>query len=166
VPTETDVRGPRQVPAGKQDPGRVYLLSDDYYAEHGCPRGTSVPEAVLTLSGGEIMVFRRAPDQSPTRGRCGGEVGPVYASPDGPIAVPTGRLFVRFREGTSAAGRASDIERVGFEIEHVPGYAPHAAWVRARESGIAASLGGMASLEAIADVENVEPQMLMESARR
>jgi hypothetical protein len=143
----------------------VYLLSDEYYAEHGCPRGAPAPDAVLVLSGGEIVVFR-LPDRAPIDRRCGAAVGPVYATPDGSMAVPTGRHFVRFRAGISAAARALEIEGVGFELVHVPGYAPNAAWVRAKDSNIAASLAGIAALEALPDVENVEPQMLMERARR
>lgn len=45
-------------------------------------------------------------------------------------------------------------------------YVPQAAWLRAPSGDIAAALAGLSRLEQLADVENVEPQMLMESVRR
>ena len=156
---------PRQVRAGSQQAGRVYVLEDGYYALHGRPPGTPAPGAEFLLKGGQIAVFRRA-GAAPALGIDASGVGPVYAAPDGPLAVPTGLLFVRFAEGTSAAGRRVELERAGFELVQVPGYASHAAWVRAREGGIAASLHKMADAEALPGVENVEPQMLMERAPR
>lgn len=143
----------------------VYTLSDEHYAVHGRPPGTPAPGAELVLKGGQIAVFRRDtppgaawPDAS--------DMGPVYVAGGGLLAVPTGLLFVRFAEGTSAASRRDELARAGFEVVAVPRYAPHAAWVRAKGGGLAASLEKIADVEAIPGVENVEPQMLMESARR
>lgn len=142
-----------------------YTRSDQHYAVHGRPPGAPAPGADLVLNGGQIAVFRRdapagaaPPDAS--------DWGPVYVTSDGVPAVPTGLLFVRFAEGTSAASRRDELERAGFEVVTVPRYAPHAAWVRARDGGVAASLEKIAEVEAIPGVENVEPQMLIESARR
>jgi hypothetical protein len=151
------------VAAGKAD-GRVYVLSDDYYAVHDRPPGSPAPGAAFVLKGGQIGVFRR--DDAAAARRDATIVGPVYAAPDGPLAVPTGLLFIRFAEGTSAAGRRAELERAGLEIVQIPGYAPHAAWVRARDGGIGASLEKVPAAEALPGVENVEPQMLMDSARR
>jgi len=48
----------------------------------------------------------------------------------------------------------------------IPAYAPNAAWLRARSGEIADALAGTPALDALPDLEAVEPQMLMERARR
>jgi hypothetical protein len=48
----------------------------------------------------------------------------------------------------------------------VPAYAPHAAWLEAADGSLAQALGGIARLEALSDVENVEPQWLTERAAK
>jgi hypothetical protein len=94
------------------------------------------------------------------------EAGPVYELSDGSRVVPTGRLFVRFAAGTPARERAGDLSRAGLEIVEVPGYAPHAAWVRPREAGAAAALSMLGKAAALPDVENVEPELLRERSKR
>jgi hypothetical protein len=143
--------------------GRPLVLRDDLVAVHSRPSGAQTTGAVLVLDHGRIAVFGAASVESTPAG-----AGPVYASLpfDGELAVPTGRVFVRFAPGTDAAARSADIERLGFLIERVPVSAPHAAWVVAPRGGIAAALKSCRSLERIPGVENVEPQLLRESVRR
>jgi len=136
-----------------------YALQDEYYAVHGRPRGTPARDAVLTLNEGEIAVFRGRPPET-------SQVGPVYAAPDGPLAVPTGLIFVRFTPGTSAMERQADLERIGFELVQVPAYARDAAWIRLRDGDIAAPLARIPELVALPGVANVEPQMLMAVSHR
>jgi hypothetical protein len=152
---------PRQLsPSQKQDKAPL-RLQEDTYAVHGRQPGSPPAGALFELKQGEIAVYRGNPPPGQEQ-----QVGPVYALPDGPLAVPTGLVFVRFKEGTSAAEHREEIERSGYEIVQIPGYAPHAAWVRARNGDIASSLQGIRSLESLPGVENVEPQMLMASAKR
>lgn len=92
---------------------------------------------------------------------------PVFAlGGGGSLAVPTGRVFVRFAEGENVARRAKDIADAGYEIEESPSYAPQAAWLRARSGDTVEALRGVAILERLAGIENVEPQMLMEAERK
>ena len=130
---------------------------------HGRQPGSPSAGALFTLKGGEIAVHRGDPAAAEGKEQ---QVGPVYALPEGPLAVPTGLLFVRFKEGTAAAEHREEIERSGYEIVQIPGYAPNAAWVRPRNGDIATSLRGMRALESLPGVENVEPQMLMANAKR
>lgn len=58
------------------------------------------------------------------------------------------------------------IKQAGYEITNSLPYAPHAAWVSAQSGNILDVLVGISRLEAIADVENVEPQMLMARVQR
>jgi len=92
---------------------------------------------------------------------------PVYVlQPGGTPAVPTGLVFVRFKEGVKPNERTRDIEKAGYEIEQTLDYAPEAAWLRAKSGEIADALKGIDKLARIADVENVEPQMLMRRVSR
>lgn len=144
----------------------TYRLDDGHYAEHGRHRGAPAANATLLLEGGRIAVFPGDFARAVASAAGATEIGPVYISSDGVMAVPTGLVFVRFAEGTSAEARRADVERAGFALVQVPGYAPHAAWVRARSGGIAASLDQLAQLRTIAGTESIEPQMLMERVVR
>lgn len=79
-----------------------------------------------------------------------------------PAPVTTGLLFVRFREGIRAEDQAAALASAGFEIERVPPWAPHAAWLRPRTGGGA----DPDRLSGLPDVEHVEPQILVERAQR
>jgi hypothetical protein len=92
---------------------------------------------------------------------------PVYRpGGTGAAAIPTGRVFVRFAEGTDARARADALAAAGFTLEAVPAYARHAAWVRPASGRLADALTGFESLRALPGVENVEPQFETEAARR
>lgn len=120
------------------------------------------------MSAGEdlIEVFQGEADER-KRAVLSGKVGPVYTlQPGGAPTVPTGRIFIRFREGLSVEARRREIEQVGYQIAESLAYAPHAAWLQARSGEIADALTGIPGLEQIAGVENVEPQMLTHRATR
>src|SRR5919206_3610557 len=88
---------------------------------------------------------------------------PVYElTPGGTLAYPTGKIWVRFEEGTEAASRAADLERAGFRIERVPKYAPNGAFVTAADAAFA--LSHLDALRAVGGIEHVEPQMLLEAS--
>jgi hypothetical protein len=84
----------------------------------------------------------------------------------GAAAVPTGRVFVRFAEGTDARAQADALARAGFTLESVPGYAPHAAWVRPASGRLADALTGFERLRELPGVQNAEPQFETEAVRR
>jgi hypothetical protein len=71
----------------------------------------------------------------------------------------TGRIFVRFAEGTDAVAQAPALEAAGFTLEAVPSYAPHAAWVRPTS-------GDIDDLRRLPGVEYAEQQIITEAARR
>ena len=101
------------------------------------------------------------------RDRQDAEPGPVYAlQPGGSAAVPTGLVFVRFKSGVKSTERVRAIEKAGYEISETVEYAAEAAWVRAKSGEVADALKGIAELEKIPDMENVEPQMLKRRATR
>ena len=95
-----------------------------------------------------------------------GTVGPVYRRSGGSLAVPTGRAFVRFTDGEAAQAHAGSLGAAGWTIEEVPGYAPHAAWVRPARGGVVAALTELEGLRALPGVEHAEAQLLDERAPR
>lgn len=130
------------------------------------PRVRSVsPEMSLSADDGtRIDVYRGAPEQVPSDA---GESGAVYVEPaSGRIVVPTGRVLVRFRETIRADARRDALQTAGYRIEAVLSYAPNCAWVVAASGDRAQALHNIGRLEALADVENVEPQWLSPRAMR
>ncbi len=95
-----------------------------------------------------------------------GPAGPVYRKRSGEPAVPTGRALVRFGDDDRAEHHREQITAAGFELEQPLSYAPQAAWVRASSGEITDTLSGLPQLEQLPGVQNVEPQLLSEAARR
>ena len=89
------------------------------------------------------------------------DAGPVYsAGMHGSLAVPTGRVLVRLRDGLDASSRRKEFAKAGYDIESTLSYAPNAAWLRPTAGGVGAALNGMPALQAVPDVVHVEPQLL------
>lgn len=151
---------PERVSAGTLRRGAYYVRSPGHYAVHHGGRELDVAGAEIVYAQEGIAVFRGEPAESPVQPST---LTPVYRlHPDGPPAVPTGKVFIRFREGVDAATRRGEIERAGYEIIQTPPYAPSGAWVRSASGDTARALSDIAALEGLADVESVEPQMLIE----
>ncbi|MFY9269125.1 MAG: hypothetical protein WAO55_05170 [Candidatus Manganitrophaceae bacterium] len=158
---------PREVRSRTQRPVTVYTRLPDHYAVHGLRRDRSPAEnPVLAMGEGEdrIEIFR---GEAEKQNNAPGKIGPVYTLPPGGApAVPTGRIFIRFKEKIPVEQRLQEIEQAGYEIVQRLEYAPHAAWLQARSGEIADALTDISALERIADVENVEPQMVLQRANR
>lgn len=135
----------------------AYTLAEDVVAAHG-PGADEA--AALAHEGGLVSIApaEDAPDDA--------VIGPVYRKPGGGLAVPTGRALVRFADGDRAEHHRDNIAMAGFDLERELSYAPQAAWVRASSGEISDTLGGLSQLERLPGVENVEPQLLSEAARR
>ncbi len=159
---------PREVLSSTQRPFAIYTLLPDYYAVHQPSVLPLSDDAISAMSddNGTIEIFRgEAEEGKPTASLS--EIGPVYAlQSGGTLAVPTGRVFIRFKAGVSVNERLMEIEQAGYKIVMSLEYAPHTAWLRARSGEIIDALTGIQALEKIGDVENVEPQMLMQRASR
>jgi hypothetical protein len=91
----------------------------------------------------------------------------VYSvGPDGPLAVPTGRVLVRLAKGMSPEARKQEFASAGYEIETTLPYAPSAAWLKPQHGGVAHALSNLDALGKMPGVDHVEPQLLMERAFR
>lgn len=129
---------------------------------------TQQPDVAYTLAD-DVVSTANADDVSiaPIGDELGGQaIGPVYRKASGEIAVPTGRALVRFADADRAEHHRDEIAAAGFDLEQPLSYAPQAAWVRASSGEITDTLSGLAQLEELPGVENVEPQLITEAARR
>jgi len=163
-------RFPSQIAASSKTGAQSYKLIPGLYAVHGLPTGTPAPNAAYLLNDGTIAVFRGSPDPAKEE-EAKAKLSAVYelgagGQKGGSPSVPTGLVFLRLADGVDIRERAEEIKGAGYEIAETISYALNAAWLRALSNDIADALRGVASLEKIKSVENVEPQMLMESARR
>lgn len=158
---------PQKIVVSIRQPSLTYTLLPSYYAVHDPkPDTPSQEDAAYLFNEGTIAVFQGTPDRSEGAG-ANVKLGPVYAlQPGGAIAVPTGLVFMRFAEGTTVEKHLEEIKQAGYEVAESLSYAPHAAWLRARSGKMADALAHLDALEKIPEVQSVEPQMLMESARR
>src|SRR5262249_24583936 len=119
---------------------RKYHLVASHFAVHGIstqagsePAMEFVPEKIT------VYPIHRFTSMEQTRG----ETSPVYSlQPDGSLAVPTGRVFVRMGRARRFVYHEGDFRAAGYEIDHAVPYAPNAGWLRPSSSSIAASLAG------------------------
>ncbi|MEH2007405.1 hypothetical protein [Nostoc sp.] len=139
-----------------------YTRKPGYYAVHYNQPSTVTPGAILQLNDGAIAVFPGEPNESEQ-----GTLSPIYTlQPNGSVAVPTGLVFIRFAEGVDVESEHEVINRAGYKVVQSLDYAPHAAWLRAQSGNIVDAIAGIRQLEAIPKVENIEPQMLIETGLR
>lgn len=153
---------PDQLRIGPEGAQAAYELADDVVARHGAAPG---PSPVMRLDADRISVEPLAAVEP--RQVEEGVIGPVYRQiGGGGLAVPSGRVFVRFAEGDSAAAHEHELAAAGYRLEEVPAYAPHAAWLRPAGGKVADALSHLGRVERLPAVEHVEPQLLSEAARR
>jgi hypothetical protein len=157
---------PERIHASTERPHLLYNRLPDHYAIHGPLPAQLAQSVLLYLHDQSIAVCRGTPDQQLMQAK-DLAITPVYAlEPNGPFAVPTGLVFVRFKEEIKAETQYQALASAGFTIIDIPLYAPYSAWVRHKSEDIAAALTNLSSLETLSDVVNVEPQMLTKSALR
>jgi hypothetical protein len=153
---------PDEIPLG----GGALLRKAPGSAVHNRPFGKPAPAAEFTLNDGAIAVFPGTPPADEM------EQGSVYLTPvyrQSPLslaAVPTGKLFARFRSGTRAEEHERELRAAGFEILEVPPYAPEAAWVGHVTKDAAAALRDAEKLKEVPGIERVEPELLRAAARK
>jgi|RhiMethySRZTD1v2_1073278.scaffolds.fasta_scaffold04313_11 hypothetical protein len=158
-----DSEYPHEIRSSTQHPSTIYKRLPDHYAVlRLLPDRSTSNDTVTTMVEGEgvIEVFRGEGDQH-QRELSPSEILPVYSlQPGGVPFVPTGRVFIRFKDNVRVEKHLLEIGHAGYEVTQKIDYAPHAAWLKVRSGKIADSLKGIQGLEKITDVENVEPQML------
>lgn len=145
---------------------RRYTRQADLYAVHGpLPPQLrpaiehTIEEDVLTICRGSLPPSADLPNTV--------MLTAVYRlEPQGPLAVPTGRIYVRGKPGTSIEAYRAQFAKLGYTIVEVPAYAPHTAWVQAATGDVGASLQHFEQLTTLSDIEHVEPELLMKRSQR
>ena len=143
-----------------------YIKIPALFAVHGNLPAQLKSAVESTIEEGAITICRR---EQVTLGvpLSSLKISPVYAlDPHGPLAVPTGRIFIRFIPGVKAEDRRPDLEERGYTITHIPSYAAHTAWALASNGDIATALLNIEKLKDLRDVAGVEPQLLMQRKNR
>jgi hypothetical protein len=159
------VKFPRQIAVSSSVGQQTYTVAPGLYAIHGNAK-SQAKDAEYVLNEGEIAVFKGLPENA-TAADATEKLSPVYTLvPGGTPAVPTGLVLVRFAGGNAVSDRKDEIKNAGYEVAETLSYAPNAGWLRARSGDIADALAGLKKLKEMPSVESIEPQMLMESARR
>ncbi|MCT0208673.1 hypothetical protein [Synechococcus sp. CS-1332] len=152
---------PQQISMG--GPGSLLLAQKPgWYALHGQP----LPEAnvILLFEPEAIAVLAGTPAAPLAPGQA---ISPVYAQAGSDeLAVPTGVLFLRVRQGERAKDHRAALEQAGCRIASLPDHAPEAAWLRASSGRIADALGCLDRLRDLPGVESIEPQLLRRRAHR
>ena len=143
-----------------------YIKIPALFAVHGNLPAQLKSAVESTIEEGAITICRRE-QVTPEVSLRSLTISPVYAlDPHGPLAVPTGRIFIRFIPGVKAEDRRPDLEERGYTITHIPSYAPHTAWALASNGDIATALLNIEKLKDLRDVANVEPQLLIQRKNR
>lgn len=157
---------PKQIRVSSRPDAQRYAIMPGHYAVHGRQTGNPPADAAYVFNEGTVAVFKGGPSQA-AADVAPGKLSPVYSLvPGGSPAVPTGMVFLRLADGVAIDERQKEIADAGYEVVERLAYAPNAAWLRAGSGDIADALAGLEALEKLPDVESIEPQMLMESARR
>ncbi len=157
---------PNTIKASTQHAEHLYVLQTGIYAVHGEAPPRCKERVLFTVEEGKIVICKGNPDELPPSVNRN-TITPVYSlEPSGLLAVPTGLILVRFADNIRAANQKDAVQRIGYIIDQELPYAPQAIWVKPANGDIAFALHNAAMLEAQPHVENVEPQMLMESVRR
>ena len=146
-----------------QNPDIVYRRSSEFIAFRGTPPPSRSDEPALEMTGdhGELVrVYRPSAENAEPFPAEAVAMTAVYALPSGRLVVPTGRVFVRFREDVVPDTRSAELERAGYRLTMTLPYAPNAAWLEAGDGEVATALRNIERLEAMTGVVNVEPQLL------
>lgn len=91
---------------------------------------------------------------------------PKYRAESGQVAVPTGRLFVRFAEGVDAAAQEHALEKLGMRVDNAVEWAPHTLWCAASDGTVASALEALTDVQGLPRVERVEPELSRVRAHR
>ena len=157
---------PEKFKASTQHAGSYYVLQEGLYAIHGDVPISCKGAIVVTVEENKTVICKGNPDDLPPSTNQD-TLRPVYAlATNGPFAVPTGLILIRYADNVSAVSRKNVIQRIGYIIDQELPYAPQALWLKSANNDTAFALNNVSQLEAQTDVANVEPQMLMASTRR
>lgn len=150
---------PRELRVQTPEGEAVYGLLEDRHIVHGGkpPQGGSSVEVSFQKRGIKVVDGPWPDDAVPER-----TTACYRLLPEGPLAVPTGLLFVRMPDGRPLESGRDDFENLGYRICEVLSFAQHAGWITHLSGDVAFSLAGIEKLAEVPGVQRVEPQMLIQ----
>jgi hypothetical protein len=157
---------PKKIKASTQHAETYYVMQKGLYAVQGEVPPPCKAATMVTIEEGKIVICKGNPDELPPSVDRN-TITPVYAlEPSSPLAVPTGLVLIRFADNIIAVDQKQAFQRIGYIIDQELAYVPYALWLKSADGSIAFALNNVSLLEAQPHVENVEPQLLMESVHR
>lgn len=163
---------PAKLRHSTSNPDVVYVRAPGFFARRGAtPRGLDdAPMMTLDADGDAIHVYRGVTPAAP-RARSpearDDRLLAVYARDASAtaLAIPTGRVFVRFADALKAEAFSDKLRALGYRIVRTVSYAPNAAWLES-VSGASEALKNIDKIESLAEVVNVEPQLISPRAAK
>lgn len=145
---------------------RQYIRERDCFAIHGPVPSPLISSVLYSFGDPAISVCRGAASALSTL-PADLTITPVYRlGRNGPQGVPSGRVFIRFKDTVQVKERQQELTACGYFISETLSYAPHAAWLQSMDGNIATALCAFAKLRTLRDVVWVEPQMFMRPGMR
>lgn len=152
---------PKSVKHSLEHPDVIYERADNLYAVRRSQTTPMQATPVVSLDadgGASFLIYRGMPDQYSSAADMS---IPVYTLSRGNnLAVPTGRVFIRFSEGIEIASRQAELKRVGYRLAQTLAYASNAGWLEAEDMTTLTALKNIGKLGQLADIANIEPQFL------
>jgi hypothetical protein len=160
---------PRTVRFDKERADQVFVQTPNYYALQGDQPAPDQAEAIRLSD--RVTILPGKPEGSAGASHPAGgaslTITPVYRlGANGPLAVPTGLVFLRLGQERRIEDYADGIALAGYRIARKLDYAPNSGWLESATGSIADALRRIDELESLPHVENVAPQMLMQSVSR
>jgi hypothetical protein len=157
-------RCPEFIEIDDKDRSIRLLKCGDRYALRGSLSERQASEVEACLPGDDISIIRGVP---PADLRPEMELLPVYAAAENtPPAVATERLFLSLRDDLAIDSVRDDIDTLGFDIDDLPAYAPHSAWLRPKSGLVVDALSKLERLRALPGAARVDPQLLRPVSRK
>ena len=151
---------PRKLKSKRRDGDHEWQIVDGCSAQLGVAPDERVDDEVARVDQTTVICQRPVadPDNSPP---IDNQV-PVYQlGGNGPIAVPTGRIFVHFDKGTSLEEHRAQLEQLGFQIDELSQTSGACGWIRHQSGCYRETLTRSATLHNLENLSTVEPQLLM-----
>ena|ERR1051325_10779829 len=148
---------PKFIPGPSGQPNPRAVLAEDCHAVRLRPDEAPPEQSLSVLREEGIALLPGAP----ATGEATDELAVYRLAPDGPRAVATGRVYIRFAGGARAEAFRTALAEAGYLIESIPAWAPNTCWVTATSASAADALSRLDALSTLPNIAAVEPQLLL-----
>ena len=133
-----------------------WLLVPEFFAQEVA--ANKKLETELLRVSPHVAICSRSPET-----KVDGNALPVYrAGKQGPIAVASGRIFIRFSPDIKLADMEEALNELGYKIDEVSETGENAGWLWHHSKSCSDSLNNFPKLRGLKEVDAVEPQFIMQ----